>query len=281
LPDPLAAPEAQLVTLRVHERSKKKPMSNPTWDPTGDVREALRRIVADFGTPALSNPQVMENGLDDQLPNGTEKQKSILVGASKAGVPASLQEHVARGMDPDHAVQLIASRLAEMAGFEATACGWVTSEFARALGYQISDAATQAIAPPAGSPFSAKSDETLLLPYQSTRPPGIPPDYGPPVSERSPPGVPPPASGIGRAMGGAPGGAHRKSVAVIVAVVVICLIGVVVAHQFWPSTPGHPTPLSTTSNPTVPPASSPLVSIHGGLSCDVTPLRLWGARVCR
>jgi SRSO17 transposase len=23
------------------------------------------------------------------------------------------------------------------------------------------------------------------------------------------------------------------------------------------------------------------VSIHGGLSCDVTPLRLWGARVCR
>lgn len=248
-------------------------MSDQTWDPTGDAREALRRIVADFGAPALSNPQVMGNGLDDQLPNAPEKQRNILVGASKAGVPASLQEHVTRGMDPDHAVRLTASRLAEKAGFEDTACLWATSEFARALGYQVSDDAAPVTAPPAGS-FSAKSEETLLppvSPYPAMGPGGVPPVYGPAVNGSAPPGGSSPSSGIGRVTGGrVPGGASGKSVAAVVAVVVVCLIGVVVARQFPWNTPSPPVSIVTTqptvppatTEPTVPPASGPLDLMH-------------------
>jgi hypothetical protein len=167
-------------------------MSYEPWAPTGAAREALRRIVADFGAPALSNPQIMENCLDDQMPDGPEKEKTILVAAAKAGVAATLQEHVAQGMDHDHAVRLTASWFAGKAPFEAAACGWVTGQLARALGYQVNDA----------QGALAAGAETVLpqqaVPYQQPGqvPPGqVPPGQVPPGWSAGGTAQPAPATG--------------------------------------------------------------------------------------
>jgi hypothetical protein len=131
-------------------------VTDPLWDPLGKAREALRSIVADFGTSALSSPQVLENVLRDLLP-GSQKQVSLIVAAAGAGVTSTLQEHVAQGMDPSTAVRMCSAQLAEQTPFDAAGCRWVTGEFALALGYQLAlgnepDTLVPATASPAASP---------------------------------------------------------------------------------------------------------------------------------
>jgi hypothetical protein len=131
-------------------------LTDPLWDPLGKAREALRSIVADFGTSALSSPQVLENVLRDLLP-GSQKQVSLIVAAAGARVTSSLQEHVAQGMDPSSAVRMSSAQLAEQTPFDAAGCRWVTGEFALALGYKIAlgnepDTLVPATRPPTASP---------------------------------------------------------------------------------------------------------------------------------
>jgi hypothetical protein len=115
-------------------------LTDPLWDPLGKAREALRSIVADFGTSALSSPPVLENVLRDLLP-GSPRQVSLIVAAAGAGVTSTLQEHVTQGIDPSTAVRLSSAQLAEQTPFDAAGCRWVTGEFALALGYQIAEGA--------------------------------------------------------------------------------------------------------------------------------------------
>ncbi len=123
-------------------------MLDPVWDPDGKAREALRRVVTDFGTRALSSPSILDNVLHDLLPD-SPRQVSLIVAAGGSTVAALLQEHVSAGMDPDTAVRLAATQLAEQTPYDAAGCRWVTAEFARALGYQVSDEADPAPAAPA------------------------------------------------------------------------------------------------------------------------------------
>ena len=115
-------------------------MSTVHLDPGGQAREALASAVANFGPQILSNPQMLENVFRDLLPD-SPREVSILVTAAQADVATLLQDRVAQHMDPDTAVRLTASVLGERRALDATACQWATAEFARALGYTITEAA--------------------------------------------------------------------------------------------------------------------------------------------
>ena len=115
-------------------------MSTVHLDPGGQAREALASAVANFGPQILSNPQMLENVFRDLLPD-SPREVSILVTAAQADVATLLQDRVGQHMDPDTAVRLTASVLGERRALDATACQWATAEFARALGYTITEAA--------------------------------------------------------------------------------------------------------------------------------------------
>ena len=61
-------------------------MGDYPWRGNGEARQALRRIVEHYGPAALSNLEIMENGLDDQLPNAPASDRAILTAAARAGV---------------------------------------------------------------------------------------------------------------------------------------------------------------------------------------------------
>jgi hypothetical protein len=150
-------------------------MPDPVWDPDGSVRAALEEVVKEYGARALSSPSVLDNALPDLLPD-SPRQVSLIIAASGSGVVGSLQERVAAGMDPDTAVRSAARQLAEQTPYDAAGCQWVTAEFARELGYQVSDdIAHQATPAPAPSPSAGPVIPSPPAPDQAvTVPPAGP-----------------------------------------------------------------------------------------------------------
>jgi hypothetical protein len=199
---------------------------DPVWDPSGKARGALASVVSDFGTRALSSPSILDNVLHDLLPD-SPKQISLIVAAGGSTVASSLQEHVAQGMDADTAVRLASTQLAEQTPYDAAGCRWVTGEFARALGYQVSDApiateapvapaATPAVAPPPFAPVVPVVEGAPLRPDQAQT--VLPPDVPTPPWESSAP--------VAAGAGAAPPSSSRK-VPILIAVAIV-IIGVVV-----------------------------------------------------
>jgi len=204
---------------------------DPVWDPSGKSRDALRSIVADFGTRALSTPSILENVLHDLLPD-SPRQVSLIVAAGGASVAASLQEHIANGMDPETAVRLASAQLAEQTPYDAAGCRWVTAEFALALGHPVPD---EPAAPPTIEPAPAPAQETVA-PVMPVAPLGTPrPDQAETVL--------PPAPVT--AQGDRPSGRRRRRVPVLIAAVVVVLggltVGAAVSHT-GPFEPSGPTP---------------------------------------
>jgi hypothetical protein len=195
---------------------------DPVWDPSGKVRGALASIVSDFGTRALSSPSILDNVLHDLLPD-SPKQVSLIVAAAGSPVATSLQEHVAQGMDPDTAVRLASTQLAEQTPYDAAGCRWVTGEFARALGYQVSDAPASTEAPTRVVPdpsLAAPAPVTPVVPVVENALPR--PDQAPtllPPAVSAPPWEP--AAPIAAAGGSPPRASRRVPVLIAVAIVVI------------------------------------------------------------
>jgi hypothetical protein len=220
------------------------------WDPSGKARAALASIVSDFGTRALSSPSILDNALHDLLPD-SPKQVSLIVAAGGSKVASSLQEHVAQGTDGDTAVRLESTQLAEQTPYDAAGCRWVTGEFARALGYQVSDAPVGADAPTpptvvvppsdavalpsimpnaaaAAAPPRPDQAPTVLPPHEPAPPPGVA------IQPVLPQAAPPPwevAAPVAHAPAAAPRRRSRKVPILIVVVVVVgglAIIGAVV-----------------------------------------------------
>lgn len=172
-------------------------MSIPTLDPDGQAREALASAVTSFGPRILSNPQMLENVFTDLLPDAP-REVSILVAAAQVDVAAMLQDRIAQHMDPDTAVRLTSSALGERRGLDGVACLWATTEFARALGHPVSEAAP----PPPPEPETGRvaSDRgwepESEVPRESAPPPPPPP---PPPTD-----TPPPSDGMRPPAGSAP-----------------------------------------------------------------------------
>jgi hypothetical protein len=210
---------------------------DPVWDPTGRSADALKSIVSDFGTKALSTPSILENVLHDLLPDAP-RQVSLIVAAGGSSVAASLQEQVAGGMDPETAVRLAATQLAEQTPFDAAGCRWVTVEFARALGYQVAETAEAPVAatPPAESPGPAAP----VMPAIPVSPPRadqaetvLPPAVGVDAPVAATPVVPG-APVVAGAMA-APRKRRRAAMALVALVVVLgALVGVAAGTHFGP-----------------------------------------------
>ncbi len=110
-------------------------MTQTMWDVGGDVRRALRSIVADpqLGTAVLTDPHVIANLLKDLLPD-LPRESALLVAAAQCDLAGVLAEHLAQGLDLGTSSRLTAGWFAERMPFTDDACGWVVGELAIALG---------------------------------------------------------------------------------------------------------------------------------------------------
>jgi hypothetical protein len=106
-------------------------------DAQGEAHEALGTAVASYGPRVLSDPHTLGNLVADLLPD-LPRERSLLVTGAEAGVAAEMRQHVeGQRIDPDTAVQLVASALSERRAIDPAAGLWVASEYAQALGYQV------------------------------------------------------------------------------------------------------------------------------------------------
>ncbi len=198
-----------------------------TLDARGEARQALSSAVKDYGIRVLSNAPLLSNLFKDLLP-GSPREANLLVAAAEGGAPTMLEQQVA-GVGPDSAVRSIAANLAQERSLDPSASVWAVAEFARAMGYPVSDSvravppapaappawAGPAAAAAAGAGLAEAGDLTAPLaawpPATSAAPPaaGYGPPSGPPGSGYGPPpgapGQPPPGQW------GAPGGGPPSS----------------------------------------------------------------------
>src|SRR5215472_4513109 len=106
-------------------------------DAHGEAHEALGTAVASYGQRVLSDHHTLGNLVTDLLPD-LPRERSLLVTGAEAGVAAEMRQHVEeQHIDPDTAVQLVASALSERRAIDPAAGLWVASEYAQALGYQV------------------------------------------------------------------------------------------------------------------------------------------------
>jgi hypothetical protein len=253
------------------------------FDLDGQAREALASAVSNFGVAILSNPQMLGNVFRDLLPD-SPREVSLLVAAAEANVPAMLQDRISKHMDPDTAARLTASDLVKLRALDSAACLWATSEFARALGYPISDAAIS-------TPIGTSGDDVSAVRGWPSDPSSSAAAEGP--SQHG--GTMPPATGVGeqdrtRTQGAGgfasdgppkadgwdqqvqvpPSGGGRRRVLVSAVVVVVLVAGVAVAllvghHPGKGGALGHttttkPPPRTTIGQSTVtttPPTTNP------------------------
>jgi hypothetical protein len=276
-------------------------MSQPQapLDEQGEAREALNSAVTNYGPRILQNPQILGNVVTDLLPD-LPREQNLLIAAAEADVAADLSQHIRdQNLEPGTAVQLAAHALAGKKSIDPAASMWVTTEYAKALGYDV----------PAYVPLTTPSPEAVpvpspswhsVSPAQSNPPPAawsVPPQSVPPQSVppwsvpswQSAPQAPPlagqqpvpPAGGHGggaqagpwsygpTAPGGPPGppGNGKKKrrilIAIISAAVIVIAVAAAGAHAFVGSTPQPPPPTPTPQAPTTPPTSSPTPTSTG------------------
>ncbi len=109
----------------------------PPLDERGEAHEALNSAVASYGPRILENPQMLGNVVTDLLPD-LPREQTLLIAAAEAGVATGLSQHVRnQNLDPGTAVQLVARMLADKKAIDPAASMWVTTEYARALGYAV------------------------------------------------------------------------------------------------------------------------------------------------
>jgi hypothetical protein len=127
-------------------------------DPAGGARQALRAAVAEHGPQVLSNPVIMEGICRERLA-GLPGESILISSAARSDVPALLRQRTA-SLRIDDAIQSVAATLAAAYGLDTTACIWVVSEFAQALGYTL----LGGFPPVAGAVPSGFTDQGDALP---------------------------------------------------------------------------------------------------------------------
>jgi hypothetical protein len=193
-------------------------------DTQGEAHEALGTAVASYGQRVLSDPHTLGNLVADLLPD-LPRERSLLVTGAEAGIAGEMRQHVEeQHIDPDTAVQLVATALSERRAIDPAAGLWVATEYARALGYQVRP--STAAAPPGPAP---------QRPPGQFWPPALPPQSWPPAGPPPGPSWPQPQP---QPSSGGPGnswsGRKRGLIAAVSAVALLggYLIAATVAHTF-------------------------------------------------
>ena len=201
-------------------------------DTQGEAHEALGTAVASYGQRVLSDPHTLGNLVADLLPD-LPRERSLLVTGAEAGIAGEMRQHVEeQHIDPDTAVQLVATALSERRAIDPAAGLWVATEYARALGYQVRP--STAAAPPGPAP---------------QRPPG---QFWPPAGQPPGPSWPQPQPSSG-GPGHSWSGRKRGLIAAVSAVALLggYLIAATLAHAF-PFTTSRPVAASSPAHPARP-----------------------------
>ena len=174
--------------------------SQSPLDERSEAHDALSSAVANYGPRVLQNPQMLGNVVTDLLPD-SPRERNLLIAAAEAGVAAELNQHVQeQRIDAGTAVQLVAHGLAERKSIDAAASMWVTTEYARALGYPVhpsippSTPQTPGYSVPS-QPSAAGPGGTPAGSWPGPAAPGSPPPGGLPAG-------PPPGGGRKKVSGG-------------------------------------------------------------------------------
>jgi hypothetical protein len=260
-------------------------MSQQQLDAQGEAREALRTAVASYGQRVLNDPHILGNLVADLLPD-LPRERSLLTAGAEAGIAAEMMRYVHnQHIDPDTAVQLAARTLAERRAIDPAASMWVASEYAQALGFQVSQALQPEVPDPSPAPTTAPAQPASTQPTAaapvSPQVPPMPHPQGPQAQSWPPQGPPgpqeqvwPPAQPVPPGPPTPRPGRKRGIIAVAAAagLVIVYLIVAAVAHTV-PFGKSHPAALTTpTAKPThpAPPKSKP--KPPPSLAPGVTPL---------
>jgi hypothetical protein len=171
-------------------------MSGDTFDAQGKAQQALRSAVSSHGPGALSNPGVLGGLLPD-----SSGERNLVLTAAEAGVARELTKHVEQQrLDVGTAITMVAVALSSHRFIDIAGATWVTTEYARALGYSVPGAApSPAQANMAAYQQTATIDRSGLSPQGAPFPAGQAPGAQPPVApppvarppQASPPAYPP------------------------------------------------------------------------------------------
>ena len=132
-------------------------------DAQREAHEALGTAVASYGQRVLTDPHTLGNLVADLLPD-LPRERSLLVTGAEVGIAAEMRQHVeGQHLDPDTAVQLVASALSERRAIDPAAGLWVASEYAQALGYQVRPY-TAAVSPGPPQQVSPAAPVTSAMP---------------------------------------------------------------------------------------------------------------------
>src|SRR5689334_15663133 len=124
----------------------------PPLDERGEAHEALTSAVTSYGPRILQNSQMLGNVVTDLLPD-LPREQNLLIAAAEADVATDLHQNIRdRNLDMGTAVQLTAHSLAGRKSIDPAASMWVTTEYARALGYNVPPYTSQSVPPPAPPP---------------------------------------------------------------------------------------------------------------------------------
>jgi hypothetical protein len=161
-------------------------MTEPPLDAQGDAREALNSAVADFGQLILSDARMIRSRMSDLLPD-LPRERHLLAAAAEADVAGQLFQQIqVRRLDPETAVQMVSHSFSDRMSIDLASSTWVTTEYARALGYHVRPDAPLSPPPP---PPPAEAATVGPGFYQGYSPPQAPAGDG---AHGSPP---PPAGG--------------------------------------------------------------------------------------
>jgi len=184
----------------------------------------LQFAIDTYGQRVLSNPVIIEGICEDKLPD-CPREASLIANAAKADVVTMLSQQVG-GVGPDTAVRLTAATLAESRSLDPAGCLWVVSEFARTLGYEVSENLEPTVPPPPPVAWAAPAPVVGPTVYPAPSPvvdsPGLDPGVTVPPFLGGTPGAQPMAP---QRAGGASGkGRGRRVTFAVLALVVVYVV---------------------------------------------------------
>lgn len=118
-----------------------------SWDASGEARAALDAVVRDYGTAALSSPQILTSLLKDLMPD-SPRESSVLVAAAEANVAGVLQDRLAQHVSTAAAVAQAAALLEERTALAPDACQWAAWQMAEMLDLPVDTGPASGQAPP-------------------------------------------------------------------------------------------------------------------------------------
>jgi hypothetical protein len=146
-------------------------MVTHSWDASGEARAALDAVVRDYGTAALSSPQILVSLLKDLMPD-SPRESSVLVAAAEANVAGLLQDRLAQHVSTAAAVTQAAALLEQRTALAPDACQWAAWQMAEMLGLPRDAGPASGQAPPQPLPQPPPQPQTQPpSPAQAQYPP--------------------------------------------------------------------------------------------------------------